>query len=76
MRRVGIPTRDRAGSQWSLTFEVRKSTDLLGAVLRVRGSQWSLIFEVRKRPSIQDWTVRSPTPSQWSLTFEVRKRGR
>ena len=36
-------------SQWSLTFEVRKSgimTTILGVIT---GSQWSLTFEVRKR---------------------------
>ena len=74
MRRVGIPTWDRAGSQWSLTFEVRKSTDLLGAVLRVRGSQWSLIFEVRKSLPRCSGRAGAAVLSQWSLTFEVRKR--
>ncbi len=36
------------GSQWSLTFEVRKS--IIGELdlVKVDGSQWSLTFEVRK----------------------------
>ena len=45
-----------ATSQWSLTFEVRKSsvmTDLGWSVIK---SQWSLTFEVRKRsdPGLRD----------------------
>ena len=35
-------------SQWSLTFEVRKSDDVKATLAATKGSQWSLTFEVRK----------------------------
>ena len=69
-------TVDRAeaeASQWSLTFEVRKST--WGAQFgdaSDTASQWSLTFEVRK--SARSLMGSSVMRSQWSLTFEVRKR--
>ena len=40
-------------SQWSLTFEVRKSCAALQVAVNRRVSQWSLTFEVRKRPGYQ-----------------------
>lgn len=36
-------------SQWSLTFEVRKSPTLAGCLITRLVPQWSLTFEVRKR---------------------------
>ncbi|VEH69331.1 Uncharacterised protein [Arachnia propionica] len=58
-------------SQWSLTFEVRKS--IIGELdlVKVDGSQWSLTFEVRKSTRLPPSAERPA--SQWSLTFEVRK---
>ena len=38
-------------SQWSLTFEVRKSTEASRGGPELAASQWSLTFEVRKRPT-------------------------
>ena len=35
-------------SQWSLTFEVRKSTLPSESLMTIWSSQWSLTFEVRK----------------------------
>ena len=35
-------------SQWSLTFEVRKSPTLAGCLITRLVPQWSLTFEVRK----------------------------
>ncbi len=60
-------------SQWSLTFEVRKShTDSASAGYSA-WSQWSLTFEVRKsRGCGRDVGIGGG--SQWSLTFEVRER--
>ena len=62
----------RTASQWSLTFEVRKSRQKKATPPRRHGSQWSLTFEVRKSRgggSLCGGTLKS----QWSLTFEVRK---
>ena len=43
-------------SQWSLTFEVRKSWDKIKSWFNDLVSQWSLTFEVRKRTQlIQPW---------------------
>ena len=43
-------SRSHCPSQWSLTFEVRKSSELANiGVIRIVQSQWSLTFEVRKR---------------------------
>ena len=40
------------GSQWSLTFEVRKSATGSFSGFARQTSQWSLTFEVRKRLAI------------------------
>ena len=61
------------GSQWSLTFEVRKSRKTRGILEAITTSQWSLTFEVRKSGSVVS-PLLVPALSQWSLTFEVRKR--
>ena len=60
-------------SQWSLTFEVRKSINPTMVGVLDNASQWSLTFEVRKRTMdfAEQWQL---LKSQWSLTFEVRKR--
>ena len=63
-----------AASQWSLTFEVRKSVPERAYWAELSQSQWSLTFEVRKSvPERAYWAELSQ--SQWSLTFEVRKSG-
>ena len=60
-------------SQWSLTFEVRKSELDFPRRQGFAVSQWSLTFEVRKSwDKIKSWF--NDLVSQWSLTFEVRKR--
>ena len=66
--------RGRTGSQWSLTFEVRKSYAATGFLCEPGLSQWSLTFEVRKRTHPAGNAIIHST-SQWSLTFEVRKSG-
>ncbi len=63
-------------SQWSLTFEVRKSgIDGRREPVTEPVSQWSLTFEVRKSASTRIYGA-ALILSQWSLTFEVRKRSR
>ena len=43
-----------SGSQWSLTFEVRKSKiEYYDFTPLLEKSQWSLTFEVRKRALIR-----------------------
>ena len=65
-----------SSSQWSLTFEVRKSSYTFPSTCTwVALSQWSLTFEVRKSVSCQG-IAPVPDRSQWSLTFEVRKSRR
>ena len=41
-------------SQWSLTFEVRKSTMDTAFMPELYKSQWSLTFEVRKSAAAKD----------------------
>ena len=61
------------GSQWSLTFEVRKRLHLMRPEMWYSiVSQWSLTFEVRKS-IIGELDLVKVDGSQWSLTFEVRK---
>ena len=60
------------GSQWSLTFEVRKSWVMPFQMAPKNASQWSLTFEVGKSRAVITSSTK-PHRSQWSLTFEVRK---
>ena len=62
------------GSQWSLTFEVRKRALGKSGLTGVNVSQWSLTFEVRKSATAAGGVSFDVIRSQWSLTFEVRKR--
>ena len=70
---MAVCFKTREESQWSLTFEVRKSGWFRRWRWSSSRSQWSLTFEVRKSGWFRRWRW-SSSRSQRSLTFEVRKR--